>query len=105
MTDRIYSSFLGPRKPLKPISDKRKARHLAWQETSKRIRRERPWCEVQGSGCRRRSTEVHHILQRSLGGDDEDSNLLSCCGWCHAWVHENITEATEAGFLRSSWDS
>ena len=30
----------------------------------------------------------HHLVPRSLGGSDDDSNLLTLCGSCHAKVHQ-----------------
>ena len=30
----------------------------------------------------------HHLVPRSLGGSDDDSNLLTLCGPCHAKVHQ-----------------
>ena len=29
----------------------------------------------------------HHFVPRSLGGSDDDSNLLTLCGSCHAKAH------------------
>lgn len=29
----------------------------------------------------------HHLVPRSIGGSDEDSNLLTLCGTCHAKAH------------------
>ena len=30
----------------------------------------------------------HHLIPRSLGGSDDESNLLTLCGPCHAKVHQ-----------------
>lgn len=30
----------------------------------------------------------HHLVPRSIGGSDEDSNLLTLCGTCHAKAHQ-----------------
>ena len=30
----------------------------------------------------------HHLVPRSMGGNDEDSNLLTLCGSCHAKAHQ-----------------
>jgi hypothetical protein len=30
----------------------------------------------------------HHLVPRSIGGSDEDSNLLTFCGSCHAKAHQ-----------------
>ena len=29
----------------------------------------------------------HHLVPRSIGGSDEDSNLITLCGSCHAKAH------------------
>lgn len=37
---------------------------------------------------------LHHVLSRSLGGDDVRENLVPLCGdgtsGCHGWVEENV---------------
>lgn len=47
------------------------------------------------------SMDVHHIAPRSRRPDlvTEVSNGASLHRLCHAWVHENPLEATEAGLL------
>ena len=30
---------------------------------------------------------IHHILPRSLGGRDLDTNIIKICGTCHAKIH------------------
>jgi len=30
----------------------------------------------------------HHLVPRSIGGSDDDSNLITLCGDCHAKAHE-----------------
>lgn len=30
----------------------------------------------------------HHLIPRSLGGSDDESNLLTLCGSCHAKAHQ-----------------
>lgn len=55
-------------------------------DTLRRFRLERQGepCEV----CERRpGTEIHHKTFRSQGGDDEASNLLWCCIYCHSEQH------------------
>jgi len=42
----------------------------------------------------------HHLVPRSIGGSDDDSNLLTLCGSCHAkahsvkadWRHSELTK-------------
>jgi len=47
---------------------------------------------------------VHHRKQRSLGGTDDEANLLWLDGPCHAAVHEQIARSLELGLLVASWD-
>ena len=30
----------------------------------------------------------HHLVPRSIGGSDDDSNLITLCGSCHAKAHQ-----------------
>jgi hypothetical protein len=54
--------------------------------------RDRRKCCVHG--CRRLSTDLHHIRPRSLGGLFESRNLTSTCRLHHQWI--------TAGLLRVS---
>ena len=44
----------------------------------------------------------HHLVPRSIGGSDDDSNLITLCGSCHAkahqvkadWRHSELTRKT-----------
>jgi hypothetical protein len=43
----------------------------------------------------RRNLHVHHVVPRSRGGGDEDSNLVTLCAWHHLrGVHGGIVEIT-----------
>jgi hypothetical protein len=46
---------------------------------------------------------IHHRKRRSQGGTHTPENLLLLCGTgttgCHGWVHANVTESLEAGWL------
>jgi hypothetical protein len=44
---------------------------------------------------RRLKGEVHHILPKSLGGDDDPQNLVKLSGHDHAWCHWLLTKMTE----------
>lgn len=52
--------------------------------------------------CSGRGEHLHHIRQRSLGGDEEMGNLLLCCHECHRHLHETmpLAEAKARGLLR-----
>lgn len=45
--------------------------------------------------------EVHHIIPRSLGGDDDPDNLVKLRGHDHAWCHWLLTKMT-TGTAKSS---
>ena len=39
--------------------------------------------------------EVHHIIFRSLGGTDDEKNLITLCEMCHKLVHDGILILTK----------
>jgi len=41
--------------------------------------------------------EVHHIIFRSMGGSDEESNLLTLCKTCHDALHHGKIELKKRG--------
>lgn len=57
--------------------------------------------------------EVHHIIFRSLGGTDDESNLITLCEKCHKAIHDgililtkkpkklNLKHATQMSIIRS----
>jgi 5-methylcytosine-specific restriction enzyme A len=49
----------------------------AWTELSRRIRAERPVCEI--PGCSNPSASVDHVVPVHLGGTDDLSNLRALC--------------------------
>jgi 5-methylcytosine-specific restriction protein A len=54
--------------------------------------------------CRLHSTEPHHILMKSQGGKDEDSNLMAVCRPCHDWIHAHPEISYSKKWLRHWWD-
>lgn len=52
-----------------------------WRSTRARILSRDPHCRLCGI---RPSTEVDHIVARSAGGTDHDTNLRGLCAACHA---------------------
>lgn len=49
--------------------------------------------------------QYHHLIPRSLGGSDDETNLITLCGGCHAkahdskarrWGHKELTRAAMA---------
>ena len=41
--------------------------------------------------------EVHHIIFRSMGGSDEESNLITLCKTCHDALHRGEVELKKKG--------
>lgn len=86
---------------------KRQAERLArveWQLTCNAIyRRDGGCCRVCGRSVKRVSAdpsvraETHHIVYRSAGGSDDESNLILCCGECHFLEHQHRIEITGNG--------
>jgi hypothetical protein len=44
----------------------------------------------------------HHLIPRSLGGSDEESNLLTLCGPCHAKVHQVSADWRHSELIRKA---
>lgn len=89
------------RRPLRPVSDKRRARQaryaLARQEVAERSGGR---CEARVEGvCTGWLEHVHHRRLRSQGGSDDPSNLVACCNRCHAWAHAHPVAAAELGLI------
>jgi 5-methylcytosine-specific restriction endonuclease McrA len=56
-----------------------------WALVSKRIRKERPICEMCG---KRPATQVHHIFSRRFKATMfDENNLVSICSGCHMKAH------------------
>ena len=47
------------------------------------LRRDNYTCQACGKKRQRRTLEVNHIIPRSKGGDDDPTNLISLCKYCH----------------------
>lgn len=58
-------------------------------------------CEAQAPDCDLRATQAHHILPRGMGGgSSHDPELgLAVCDSCHGWIHANVAESYERGWL------
>ncbi len=52
-----------------------------WKWTRRRILMRDPFCKA---GCGRASTEADHVVPKTDGGGDEDSNLQGLCKPCHS---------------------
>lgn len=122
------STCLQRRKGLPPVSKKKLRKDAEWKLTRDRILDAYPFCQAPAlytkalatthldqaetdilsralGRCSGRSYDVHHVLQRSLGGtDSDDSLLLACCRRCHDLAHSEIDLAHKIGTLVRSWE-
>ena len=67
-----------------------------------RLLAERPMCQIRwDEGCTGVSTDVDEILGLGVGGSIlDESNMQTCCRWCHHQKTVNPAEAVARGFTR-----
>ena len=46
-------------------------------------------CQLCNNVCEQHKHQVHHIVPVSEGGQDEHTNLILLCSFCHTKVHQN----------------
>jgi 5-methylcytosine-specific restriction endonuclease McrA len=51
----------------------------------------------------RNSIEMHHIIEKNKGGNNEPSNLVPCCSTCHSLIHENKIIIDKWYFSTKGW--
>lgn len=56
------------------------------KEVYQKIVEEQKWCQLCGST---NWLEIHHIMYRSQGGNNDERNLIRLCKQCHMLVHSN----------------
>lgn len=49
-------------------------------------------CQICGYDKHVEILNIHHIIERSKGGNDEDKNLIILCPNCHAEVHKGFQQ-------------
>lgn len=47
--------------------------------------------------------QFHHRRMRSQGGKDTELNLVHLCAICHHWIHHNVQDAYDSGWLVKRW--
>jgi hypothetical protein len=85
------------RKPIRPVSDKRKKQNAEYSVLRKQFLEEHPICQV---CCSEASNQIHHKRGRSGLWLTDISEFLAVCGDCHSWIEENRAEATKRGYLK-----
>ena len=78
------------------------------KRASKRIREWRrrhayARCACRLPQCWGEATEPHHRLARSVGGGDEDANLVPVCRACHVRYHEVCGQHRPTQAQRECW--
>lgn len=114
-------------KRLNPVSVKKAVERDAWADIRDAKLAETPFCEAPRKlvaafdlnpsrldakrlskalrACTGTAQDVHHTLQRSLGGTNDPAGLLSLCRSCHSWIDDNIALSHRIGLLRHSWEA
>ena len=89
-----------------------KAAHDEWDRTDpdrvptkhKILERDGYLCQAPGCSSRK-NLEVHHIIFRSLGGQDKDWNLITLCHMHHHHaVHRHTMRATGQAPYALTWE-
>lgn len=81
-------SLQKPRPHMLTQQDKEREKHRNWSEVSAVVRKR------DGGKCRccgKPGTDPHHIVYRSHGGKDVESNLAWSCRACHKAIHAKVT--------------
>ena len=99
------------RKPLKPVSDKRKAAQPERRAFVADMLRRSPGCQIGSPICTGRATQVHEAIKRSQGGaivpgplaTEQGQEFFTSCWACNClWVEQNDHEARRLGFTKSN---
>lgn len=50
------------------------------------------FCGLQGleSTTCRSLVEIHHVIEKNQGGNNDPYNLIACCSTCHSRIHNNL---------------
>ena len=69
-----------------------------WKEWRKNIfARDKYTCQYCKGKTKDSQLNVHHIIERSNGGSDNESNLITLCKTCHDKVHSGAIVLTKIG--------
>lgn len=97
------------RKPIKPVSDKRRAENRERRAMADRLwpdRREGTvMCGCGRPECHRPADDLHEPKFRSrLGSITDPENAIPVSRECHDWIHTHEQEAHELGLAVHSWE-
>ena len=53
--------------------------------------------------CGRKAVDIHHIIFRSHGGNDDINNLIALCRKCHNMAHNNELTSGELILIHNSF--
>lgn len=89
------------RSPIRPVSDKQRARTKVWKKVSaERSRQVNGRCEVRAPGiCWGHGTDGHHRRKRSQERLDVIENCVWVCRPCHDFIRDNETWAVANGWI------
>jgi len=82
--------------------------NMTQRTTRLRLWNQRPVCAYCRRNLRRRTATVDHLVPRSAGGTDDDSNLVLACATCNLakdnrtpieWCADILQAAVAAGVL------
>jgi hypothetical protein len=88
-------------KSINKVSDKRKELNKELAKVVKRIKSERPYCEIRAEGCSHKTECVHHKAGRIGTKLLDESYMVASCSNCNLWCETNDAEARDRGFKLS----
>ena len=56
----------------------------AWTEFSKKLREERPYCEL--CGCKSKTLQVHHMDEEHYTDISDPTKFMVLCHSCHSYI-------------------
>ena len=88
---------------IRRVSIKRAAQLKDYAKLRKKFLEENPLCEV----CKdANAIEIHHSAGRTGRLLNDETHFVAVCRSCHNWIHENIQQAREAGWIaqKGGWN-
>ena len=88
--------------PIKNVSDKRKVLNVELAKIVKRIKKDRPVCEMKVPGvCSGKTVTAHHSKGKVGALLLDEKYLIASCSPCNLWEVAHPKEAKEMGISRS----